>query len=320
MEFLTQQLINGLAVGCIYGLVALGYTLVFGVLRMINFAHAELFMLGPMITLFLMRGVGVLRPVPGTLGQTTAPLNALELALVILVNFVAAGLFSGAVSATVERTVYRRLRRAPSFALLVSAMAVGLFISNATMIVAGRNIKGFPRLLPIRYMQIGSSILSNFHIFVAVVTTLLLVGLLYLVNRTYLGRAIRAVGENRDTAALMGVNVNRTIAWVFFIGGALGAASGVMFSMSYQQVYFYMGSLVGTRAWTAAIIGGIGNIMGAFVGGLLLGMLETIGAGYLPIITGGRIGAEYTSVFAFILLILMLIFRPQGIFGEPVKD
>ena len=316
MSMFIQQVINGVAVGCIYGLVALGYTMVYGVLRMINFAHAELFMLGPMAALFLMRITGV---TVGRFAYATIPLTLVQLAGVLLMCFLGAAIFSSAVGVSLERIAYRPLRRAPALSVLVTALGASLFLQNATMILGGRNLKPFPRILPTQYFNVAGATLNNVQVFIAVSCALLLTGLLLLVNKTYLGRAIRAVAEDKDVAAMMGVDVNQTIAWVFILGPALGAASGLLFSMYYAQAYYYMGSLVGTRAWTAAIIGGIGDLKGALVGGLVLGVLETIGAGYLPIITGGKIGSEYTSTFAFILLIIMLLVRPQGIFGEPVK-
>jgi branched-chain amino acid transport system permease protein len=316
MSMFIQQVITGITVGCIYGLVALGYTMVYGVLRMINFAHAELFMLGPMAALSLLRATHV---IVGRFSYATVPMTVLQLAGVLAMCFLGAGIFSAAVGVSVERIAYRPLRRAPALSVLITALGASLFLQNADMILGGRNIKPFPRLLPTSYFNIAGAALSNVQVFIVVLSVALLAGLLLLVNRTYLGRAIRAVAEDKDVAALMGVDVNRTISWVFVLGPALGAASGLLFSMYYSQAYYYMGSMVGTRAWTAAIIGGIGDLKGALVGGLLLGVLETIGAGYLPIISGGKIGSEYTSTFAFILLIIMLLVRPQGIFGEPVK-
>ena len=317
MEMFVQQLINGLSVGFIYGLVALGYTMVYGVLKLINFAHGELFMLGPMFVLVVLRVVGV---VQGAFAYSTVPLTPLQLGLVLFLSFVAAGLFSGFVGILVERVAYRRLRRAPPLSNLVSALAASLFLSNATMLIAGRNIKPFPRILPTRYFTIAGATLSNMQLFIVLASLSLLALLLLFVQKTPLGRAIRAVSEDKDVAGMMGVDVNRTIAWVFLLGPGIGAISGVLFSMYYGQAYYSMGMLVGNKAFIAAVMGGIGNIVGSVVGGVILGVFEVIGAGYLPIITGGRLGAEYQNTFAFVLLILVLIIRPQGIFGERVSD
>ena len=200
---------------------------------------------------------------------------------------------------------------------LVNSLGTQIFLRNFAMLFLGRDMRGFPRIMPTLYFKIMGATFTNIQVFIIIVTVLLLTGLLYLVNRTYLGRCIRAVAEDRDVASLMGVDINRTIASVFLIGPAIGGITGVLCSMYFEQVYYATGAMFGIKAWVAAVMGGIGDIAGTMMGGLTLGILETVGAGFLPIVSRGLLGFEYKDIFAFSLMILMLIFRPQGIFGEP---
>jgi len=283
---------------------------------MVNFAHGELFMLGPMFALSLLRAMGV---VTGRLNTIKEQLTGAKLAIVLVICFLGGALFSTILALIMERVAYRPLRRAPVLTALISSLGVSIILQNATMLIFGGELKGFPRMLPTRYFTIMGASFSNIQVFIAIVSVLLLIGLYYVVNRTYLGRCIRAVAEDSDAAGLVGVDVNRTIASVFVLGPAIGAASGVLFSVFYEQVYYLMGATIGTKGWTAAVIGGIGNIWGAVIAGLFLGIVETVGGGYLPIITRGLLGSDYKHIFAFLILIIVLVFRPQGLLGEAVK-
>jgi len=316
MTYLIQQFMNGISIGCIYGLIALGYTMVFGVLRMVNFSHSELFMLGGMVAFFLLLGAGIIDVATMRTTTVAVSLSGLQMAMVIMMSFAGAAAFSGILGVIIERMTLRPLRGKPMIAL-VNSLGTQIFLRNFAMLFLGRDMRGFPRIMPTLYFKIMGATFTNIQVFIIIVTVLLLTGLLYLVNRTYLGRCIRAVAEDRDVASLMGVDINRTIASVFLIGPAIGGITGVLCSMYFEQVYYATGAMFGIKAWVAAVMGGIGDIAGTMMGGLTLGILETVGAGFLPIVSRGLLGFEYKDIFAFSLMILMLIFRPQGIFGEP---
>ena len=317
MDILTQQVINGLSVGCIYALIALGYTMVYGVLRMVNFAHGEIFMLGPMFTLFLLNVTGV---VSGPFSSPAESLTGVRVVVTMVWSALGGALFAGIVNTLTERTAYRRLRKSASELSVLSSLGISIFLQNAAMFLGGRNKKAFPRLMTTQYITIGEAVLSSAHIVIVGVSLVVLALLFYLVYRTYLGRCVRAVAEDHVTANLMGVNVNRTISSVFLIGGAIGGISGWMYSIYYTQVMYAMGSLVGIKGFTAAVVGGIGNIAGAAIGGLIIGLLETVGGGYLPILTQGVLGTEYKDIFTFLVLVFVLILRPQGLLGEPTDS
>jgi branched-chain amino acid transport system permease protein len=199
---------------------------------------------------------------------------------------------------------------------MIAAMGVSLALQNGAMLTFGHQQKGFPSIIEVKYFKIAGASFSNMQVFIFGFVVVLLLGMLYLVNKTYMGRNFRAVSMDRCAAGLMGVNVNAVVAFVFILGPAIGAASGVLYAMSYGQVYYLMGMTVGMKGWVAAIIGGIGNIWGSVLGGFILGFLEVIGAGYLPLLTGGQLGGEYRNIFAFIMMIVILLFRPQGIFSK----
>lgn len=317
MSTLIQQVINGIALGSIYALIGLGYTMVYGVLRMINFAHGELVILGPIVALFMLRAMGF---IAGPLSSTLAvPLTGIKLVAVALLILLGAGAFSGTLGVMMERLAYRPLRRAPLLTPLLSALGVSIFLQNVAMLASGRAARGFPDFLTIRYFQVMGASFSSSHLFIMIICATLLMSLQYLVQKTYVGRCFRAVAEDKDIASLMGVDVNRTIVLVFTLGPLIGAISGVLFSMHYGRVDYSMSSFMGMKGWIAAVSGGIGSILGTAAGGLLLGIIEAISAGYLPTVSRGVLGAEYKDIIAFIILIIMLIFRPQGLFGEAVK-
>lgn len=307
MDILTQQLINGLVLGSIYALVALGYTMVYGILELINFAHGEVTMFGAMICL------AVIGAVAG--GDSVLPglvIVALGLAVAIVV--------CAAMGFLIERVAYRPLRRAPRLAALITAIGMSILLQNLAMLIWGKQYISFPPLLPIERYDIGGAVISNLQIFIVVLSCLLMVGLLLLIRHTRLGRAMRASAQAQDIAGLMGINVNTIISLTFVIGAALAAIAGVMVSAYYGLAHYHMGFMLGLKAFTAAVLGGIGNIAGAMLGGLLLGVIESLGAGYIGDLTGGFLGSHYQDVFAFFVLILVLVVRPSGLLGERVVE
>jgi branched-chain amino acid transport system permease protein len=307
LQLAPQQLVNGLTIGSVYALIALGYTMVYGVLQLINFAHGDLFMLGAMVAVFLLSATAFTSPLP---------LGLVLLALVIV--FLGAMSFSAALGVAIERVAYKPLRNAGRLAPLISALGVSVFLENGTMNTVGPRPRFFPDLFPTNMVSVLGVSFSNKQLIILIVAALLMVWLHYLINHTLFGLAVRATAEDKDAASLMGVDIDRVIAMVFVIGPALGAAAGVLVAMLYGVVVWNMGFLAGIKAFTAAVLGGIGNIPGAMLGGLALGLVETFGAGYLPILTHGVIGPEYKDIFAFAILIVILVFRPMGILGERV--
>ncbi|HOX88366.1 MAG TPA: branched-chain amino acid ABC transporter permease [Burkholderiaceae bacterium] len=307
METFIQQIINGLVLGSLYSLIALGYTMVYGILNLINFAHGDVLMVGAMTALTVIVGLKGLYPdMPAWMLMAAGLLTAIP-ACVIL-------------SLVIERVAYRPLRNAPRLAPLITAIGVSIVIQTLGMIIWGRNYHTFPELIPTTTFDVGGATITLTKLLVIVLSAVLMVALMLLVNRTKLGRAMRATAENPRVAGLMGVNPNLVIAQTFAIGAALAAVAGVMIGATYSVVHFSMGFLPGLKAFTAAVLGGIGNIPGAMVGGLLLGLIEALGAGYIGDLTGGVLGSHYQDVFAFIILVAVLIFRPQGLLGERVAD
>lgn len=298
MGLFTEQLINGLTLGSIYALIALGYTMVYGILKLINFAHGEFFMLGAYI------GFTVL--VAWFTGTANAWLVLLLVAIVAVVGVVT-------VSLVVERTAYRPLRNSHRLTAVVSALGASIFLQNAAMLVWGKRYQAYPSwIVPqgkFEFLGVHFTLMQV----VILVTAFVLMLLLYLfVQKTAVGTAIRATALDHDTARLMGISVDRIIRLVFIIGPALGAIAGVMIGLYYRQIHFTMGWSYGLKAFTAAIMGGIGNIPGAMLGGLLLGVLEILGAGY--------ISAAWKDAFVFVILIVLLVLRPTGLLGERVAE
>jgi branched-chain amino acid transport system permease protein len=309
MDTFLQQIINGLVLGSIYSLIALGYTMVYGVLGIINFAHGEVLMFGALIALTIIK---VLQAYfPGMSGY-----------FILLIALVIASASCALMSRYIEIIAYRPLRNAPRLAPLISAIGMSILLQTIAMIIWGRTPLSFPELLPARSISINNSEVSiNVREIIIILTSLVtMLGLLILVKRTRFGRAIRATSENPEVAGIMGVNVNRVISYTFMLGGALAALAGVMIASNYGSVNFYMGFIPGLKAFTAAVLGGIGNIPGAMLGGLLLGLIESLGAGYISELTGGVFGSNYQDIFAFIVLICVLIFKPSGLLGEKSGD
>jgi len=299
MEEFFQQLTNGLAVGGIYALIALGYTMVYGILRLINFAHGDLFTLGAYLGLTLLLSLNL----QGLMGGLAVAgiLILMGMGLVALVGYL------------LERVAYRPLRRSNRLAAVVSALGASIFFSNAIMLIWGARVKVYPSgILPSATVSIlGVDImLTRIVLFGSAVTLMLL--LFWFINRTRVGTAIRAVAIDQDAARLMGINVNSIISLVFLIGPALGGAAGVMMGLYYGQISYDMGFSFGLKAFTAAILGGIGNIPGAMLGGILLGVIEAMGAAYISM--------AWKDAIAFGVLILILIVRPTGLLGERVAD
>jgi branched-chain amino acid transport system permease protein len=315
LEILPQVLLDGIVLGFMYALIALGYTMVYGVLEFINFAHSEIFVLGAFV------GVEVLLMLQSG-GQLATWHPVLVLALVIVIGMVISGLAAMAL----ERIAYRPLMGGPRLVALISAIGASFFLQDGLRLFESlwRNTfyLNFPTMDFLeQQLPLSASLVIPVKSLLVIVTAIItLIGLHFFVNRTRMGSAIRAVAQDPDTASLMGVPVNRVIALTFFVGGSLGGLAGVLFGLHYSLVNPYSGFAPGMKAFTAAVLGGIGNIPGAMVGGMLLGLLEAFAASYLSLLTDGAFGAEYKDVVAFLVLILILIFRPKGLLGETVRE
>lgn len=307
MDTLLQQLINGLVLGSVYALVALGYTMVYGILQLINFAHGEVLMVGAMVALTVLGLLGSFAP-------------GLPLIVQLLIATLAAIPVCMLLSATIERIAYRPLRQAPRLAPLITAIGVSIVLQTLAMIIWSPNPRVFPDLLPTTPFEIGGALLAPKQVLILVIAAIAMTALLILIHKTKLGRAMRAVSENPKIASLMGVNPDRIITATFMLGAALAAIAGVLVAMNYNIAHFTMGFMLGLKAFTAAVLGGIGNLAGAVAGGLLLGIIESLGAGYIGDLTGGFLGSHYQDIFAFAVLILVLVVRPSGLLGERVAD
>ena len=298
-DLFVQQFINGMIKGSLYAMIALGYTMVYGILGIIIFAHGEVFMIGAMVAMTVTTLL-----VKAGLGPVVALLIATLVAMVacMITSFL------------IERLAYRPLRHAPKLAPLITAIGVSFILQALAMQFWGREHFPFPDVFPAdRINLFGNVGITMREIIIMVVSLIMMGGLFVLVNHTKLGRAMRATSENVNVTALMGVNPNRVISATFMIGAALAAVAGILFASNYGgKVHFYMGFIPGMKAFIAAVLGGIGNIPGALVGGLALGLVEAMGAGY--------ISAEYEDVFAFVVLVVVLIFRPSGLLGQRVAD
>ena len=305
MDILLQQIINGLVQGSVYALVALGYTMVYGILGLINFAHGEIVMVGAMVALTAINAL---------LATALSPI------LVLLFAVLIAMAVCMALGYSIERIAYRPLRHAPRLAPLITAIGVSIVLQTLAMIIWGREYHAFPPLLPNATHTIGGAIINEVQISIVIVAILVMAGLMLLVHRTRLGRAMRAVAENQTAASLMGVNINQVISITFMLGSALAAIAGIMVSANYGVVHYYMGFILGLKAFTAAVLGGIGNLRGAMLGGVLLGLIESLGAGYIGPLTGGVLGSNYQDAFAFMVLIAVLVLRPSGLLGERVSE
>ncbi len=307
MDIFIQQLINGLTLGSVYALVALGYTMVYGIIGLINFAHGDVVMIGAMIvTITVSALVGADPNASAWFVLGAGILVAVPVCMIV--------------GWTAERVAYRPLRRAPRLAALITAIGVSIILQNLAMMIWGRNYLSFPQIIVPEVYTIMGARISGLQVAIMVIAGALMAGLTFVVHRTRLGTAMRATSQNREVAGLMGVNINTVISAAFLIGSALAAVAGTMITTYYGVAQYTMGFMLGLKAFTAAVLGGIGNLGGAMLGGLLLGVIEALGSGYIGDITGGFLGSHYQDVFAFVVLVLVLIFRPSGLMGERVGD
>jgi branched-chain amino acid transport system permease protein len=326
MDTFLQQLVNGLTAGSVYAVIALGYTMVYGIIQLINFAHGEVVMIGAMVAFTVINALA---------GGALPPLA------VVVIGALSAIPVCMTVGYLMERLAYRPLRRAPRLAPLITAIGVSIILQHLAMLVWSRNNLPFPQIIPSHSFSFLGATITGVQVAIILICIAMMAGLAFLVYRTPLGTAMRATAQNPQVAGLMGVDVNRVIAATFVIGAGLGAVAGVLFGTYYGIVQYTFGSVLGLKAFSAAVLGGIGNIPGAMLGGVLLGIVEAMGAGYIGDFSdlcsyrwiaslmsercadGGHFilfGSNYQDVFAFLVLILVLVFRPRGLLGERVGD
>ena len=330
MDIFLQQVINGLTLGCVYAVVALGYTMVYGIIQLINFAHGEVVMIGCMVAFTIVVALA---------GSGLPPLAIIGLGVLAAVPTCMV------VGYAVERIAYRPLRHAPRLAPLITAIGVSIILQHVALMIWSRNYIAFPQIIKLELYHLGSvesgAVINNIQVAIIFTSLLMMAGLLALVYRTRIGIAMRATSQNPQVAGLMGVDINRVISITFVIGAALAAVAGVMVGVYYGIAHYQMGFLLGLKAFSAAVLGGIGNLAGAVLGGILMGLIEALGAGYVGDFTNvcfldrflpgftevckanpesSLFGSAYKDVFAFIVLILVLVFRPQGLLGERVGE
>ena len=327
MDIFLQQLINGLTLGSVYAVVALGYTMVYGIIQLINFAHGEVVMVGAMVALTVIGALAASGSMPPFLIFAAGVLCAVPVCMIL--------------GYLIERVAYRPLRGAPRLAPLITAIGVSIILQHVALLIFSRNPRSFPQIVANPVFDIGGASISAVQIAIMLISVAMMAGLTLVVYRTRLGMAMRATSENPAVAGLMGIDINRVIALTFVLGAALGAMAGVMVGTYYGIAHYKMGALLGMKAFSAAVLGGIGNLGGAMLGGLLLGVVEALGTGYIGDATdlcnaewlstalaarcadqGHMIlfGSNYQDVFAFVVLIIVLVFRPSGLLGERVGD
>ncbi|QTD44291.1 branched-chain amino acid ABC transporter permease [Ottowia testudinis] len=307
MEVLLQQIINGLVLGSMYALIALGYTMVYGIIQLINFAHGEVLMVGALTAWSV---IGMMQTsMPGAPGW-----------VILILAMLIACVVAAALNFVIEKVAYRPLRNSPRLAPLITAIGMSILLQTLAMIIWKPNYKPFPTLLPSAPFNLYGAFITPTQIMILSVTAVSLAVLMWLVHYTKIGRAMRATAENPRVAGLMGVKPDVVISATFIIGAVLAAIAGVMYASNYGTAQHTMGFLPGLKAFTAAVFGGIGNLGGAVIGGILLGLIEAIGSGYIGQLTGGLLGSHYTDIFAFIVLIIILTLRPSGLLGERVAD
>lgn len=307
MDILLQQIINGLVLGSMYALIALGYTMVYGIINLINFAHGEVMMVGALTSWSI---IGLMQQAMPNTSDVIILLIATAIACVV----------AATLNYSIEKIAYKRLRNSPKLAPLITAIGISTLLQTLAMIIWKPNYKSYPTLLSTTPIEIGGAVISPTQVMILAVTAVSLAVLMWLVNYTKLGRAMRATAENPRVAGLMGVKPDMVISATFIIGAVLAAIAGVMYASNYGTAQHAMGFLPGLKAFTAAVFGGIGNLAGAVVGAILLGLIESIGAGYIGDLTGGVLGSHYSDIFAFIVLIVVLTLRPSGLLGERVAD
>ena len=303
-ETAMQQVFNALTLGSIYALVALGYTMVYGIIELINFAHGDVFMVGAFIALYFLAG---------PLNQSGSVTDILLLAGLLLLTFPVTMALTGLLNVTIERFAYRPLRRAPRLAPLITAIGVSFILQNIVQIVVGTGDRVFPQIFPLEWrIEIAGASVSVLSIFIFMVALGLMIGLQMFINRTRLGRAMRSTSQDKEAAQLMGVDLNQTIALTFLLGGALAGAAGIFQGLYFGYVRFDLGFNAGLKAFTAAVLGGIGNLTGALLGGFMIGFIENFSAAV------GQ--ARWSQAIVFVVLIVVLVFRPSGILGQQLAD
>jgi len=303
LDVFFQQIVNGLSLGGIYALIALGYTMVYGIIELINFAHGDVYTLGTFFSLAILTGLGVS-------GEVHGP----WLFAVVFVTIVAAMLLCGIVGMLIERLAYRRLRNAPRLAPLITAIGMSFILENVMQLWRGPSPVPFPQVIPNPSLVLGGVEISAKQVLVIVFAVVMMIGLQLFIFNTKMGKAMRATAQDRDAAQLMGININTTIAITFLIGSALAGAAGFASGVYYGTTWFFNGFGAGLKAFTAAVLGGIGNIPGAMLGGFLIGLIEALGTQYIPQ------GAQWSNVVVFSVLVLVLIFRPAGLLGESLPE
>jgi branched-chain amino acid transport system permease protein len=310
MTLFLQILIIGITTGAIYALIALGYTMVYGIIELINFAHGDIFMIGTFVSVAIFGLLGI---------SSASQPTGFTLVSILIVTCLGSMLVCAVLGVVIERVAYRPLRNAPRLAPLISAIGVSLILQDIGKLWKGVSFVSFPQIFPQVTYNLGSVNISSVNILVIVVSVVLMVGLSWLVNRTRTGRAMRAVAQDREAAALMGVNVDRIIAITFFIGAALAGAAGFIYGLQYGSTIFYLGFQLGLFAFTAAVLGGIGNLAGAMLGGVLIGVIEALSS-LVPDSILPHGGAAWHQAIIFGILILILVFRPSGLLGQRTPE
>ncbi|MGP1609492.1 MAG: branched-chain amino acid ABC transporter permease [Burkholderiales bacterium] len=305
MEIFVQQIINGLVLGSIYALVALGYTMVYGILGLINFAHGDITMIGALVSL--------------TLIQLLAAAG-LPAPVILLLAGGGAVMVCAILGLSIERLAYRPLRRAPRLAPLITAIGVSILLQYSAALIWGKQYLSLPQIIEPAQFTIFGAQLTSLQVAIFLLACLIMAGLLWFIKASRMGRAMRATEQNPDVAGLMGVNTNTVIAFTFVLGSAIGAIAGLMVVLYYGLGHYFMGFMLGLKAFTAAVLGGIGNVGGAVLGGLLLGVIESLASGYIGDLTGGVLGSNYRDIFAFLVLVLVLVLRPAGLLGHQDGD
>lgn len=311
MALVLQLLVVGVAVGAIYALIALGYTMVYGIIELINFAHGDIFMIGTLVAVAIFGLLGVT--------SSSAPPTGFSLYGIMAVTLVGTMLVCAVLGVVIERVAYKPLRNAPRLAPLISAIGVSLVLEDLGKLWKGNTTVAFPQVFPRVTFQVGPVTISSINILVIVVAVVLMVALQWFITRTRMGRAMRAVAQDREAAALMGVNVDRVISITFFVGAGLAGAAAFIYGLQFGSTIFSIGFQLGLIAFTAAVLGGIGNVVGAMLGGVLIGIIEAL-ATLIPDSVLPHGGSAWTRAVIFAILILILVFRPSGLLGQQTPE
>jgi len=305
VDVFLQQLVNGLILGSIYAIVALGYTMVYGIIGLINFAHGDIVMVGALVAWTVC---------------TALAGSAVPAPLILLAAAGAAMVVCMTLGVSIERVAYRPLRRAPRLAPLITAIGMSILLQYSAALIWSKQYLALPAILqPTMYTVAGATV-TDLQVFIFLLACALMAALAWFIKRTRIGKAMRATEQNRDVAGLMGIDVNRIIAFTFLVGSGLAAIAGLMVILYYGIGHYFMGFMLGLKAFTAAVLGGIGKVNGAMLGGMLLGVVEALASGYIGDLTGGWLGSNYRDVFAFLVLVLVLVLRPSGLIGGPVSE